>query len=174
MAVDGLGGICWEVVGHHFESIDVGRVFPERKGPQIAVDLVPPAMGHRNYPLWILDEEGVLLGQLTADHARFHTLVDWNGDGCDEIVLPHSRGLFDFRGKRIGTFGMEPQADVYGGRPAEEGEIGNIVLRGDMDGDGIPDVAITAPLAVSVFRNDQGRMPASVAASGCGTNFTLY
>ena len=116
----------------------------------------------------------MLLGQLTADYARFHTLVDWNGDGCDEIVLPHSRGLFDSRGQRIATFAVEPQADVYGGRPAEEGEIGNIVLRGDMDGDGAPDVAITAPDAVYVFRNAHGRASAEFAAPGSGANFTLY
>jgi hypothetical protein len=174
MAVDGNGDVQWELAGHHFESVDIGRVCPEQSAAQILVDLVPPSAGHRNYALWVLDEDGLLLGRIAADYGRFHTLVDWNGDGCEEIVLPHSRGLFDFRGRRIGTFAVEPQGDVYGQRPPEEGEIGNIVLKGDMNGDGIPDVTITGPDAVWIFRNDAGHTPAGDAAPGCGTNFTLY
>jgi hypothetical protein len=174
MVVDGLGDTQWEIAGQHFESIDIGRVCPERPGPQIVVDIVPPAMGKTNNPLWILDEEGVLLGRIMADYTRFHTLVDWNGDGCDEIVLPHGRGLFDARGRRVGTFDMPSQGDFYGGRPPEEGEIGNIVLRGDMDGDGVPDISITAPDATYVFRNEKGHDAPSRAPLGCGPNFSLY
>ena len=172
--VDGNGGVQWEVTGHHFESIDVGRIHPERSGPQILVDLVPPGAGPNENALWVLDEGGELLGQLTAEYCRFHTLVDWAGDGCDEIVLPHSRGLFDSQGRRIGTFAMETQCDVYGGKPREEGETGNIVLRGDMTGSGVSDITITAPNAVYVFRNESDRASGESTPLGCGANFTLY
>ena len=113
-------------------------------------------------------------GNSKAGYSRFHTLVDWNGDGYDEIVVPHERGVFDFRGRRIGTFAMEAQKDLYGGKPPVEGEVGHIVLRGDMDGDGVPDITITAPYRVYVFRNEKGRKPEGPTALGCGTNFTLY
>ena len=174
VAMDGTGRVCWEVTGHHFESIDIGRISPERPGLQMLVDLVPPADGHRNYPLWVVNEDGELLGQLLVDYGRFHTLADWNGDGLDELVVPHTRGLFDCRGERIATFAMPPQADVFGGQPREQGEIGHIVLRGDMSGGGGPDLLLTGPDAVYVFRNEKRRPELPASALGTGTNFTLY
>lgn len=111
---------------------------------------------------------------LKVDYSRFHTLVDWNGDGYDEIVLPHSRGIFDFQGKRIGTFAMETQNDLYDGKPTAEGEVGNIVLCGDMTGDGVPDITITAPHMVYIFKNEKGQKSEKGTALGCGPNFTLY
>ena len=147
---------------------------PELSGPQLLVDLVPPVAGSLNYPLWVLDRDGGLLGELLVEYGRFHTLVDWNGDGCDEIVVPHSRGLFDSRGRRIGTFAMESHADIYGGRPPAEGEIGGIVLRGDLTGGGFPDLAITAPGSVYLFRSDSGVPAENRSAPGSDLNFTLY
>ncbi len=168
LAVDGNGKTQWVVGGHHFESINIGRIHPQRPGPQILVDLVD------TNALWGVDEDGGLLGQLQVDYSRFHTLVDWNGDGYEEIVLPHGRGLFDSQGRRIGTFAMETQDNLYGGKPSAEGEVGNIVLPGDMDGDGVPDITITAPYTVYVFKNEKGRKSQECTAPGCGTNFTLY
>jgi hypothetical protein len=168
VAIDGAGKTQWEIGGHHFESIDVGRVHPQRPGPQVLVDLVD------TNALWLVGENGELLGQLKTGYSRFHTLVDWNGDGYDEIVVPYERGVFDFRGRRIGTFAMESQGDLFGGKPPAEGEIGHIVLRGDVDGDGAADITITAPNKVCVFRNEKGRKLEGPRTLGCGTNFTLY
>lgn len=172
--IDGEGRSVWNLDGHHFESIDIGRICPDRSGPQILVDVVPPSSDSREYPLWVVSEDGELLGELTTKYARFHTLVDWNGDGYEEIIVPYSRGLFNGRGERIGTFAMEPQEDTYGGQPVAEGEVGGIVLGGDMTGDGGPDVCITAPFALSIFRNPKGRKSGKRAGLGCGGNFTLY
>jgi hypothetical protein len=174
MVADGEGRVQWEIAGRHFESIDIGRIHAGRTGPQILVDLVPKAGQADGNTVWALDEHGVLLGRLAAEYTRFHSLVDWNGDGLDEIVLPHARGLFDCEGRRIGTFAMEAATDVYGGMSPAEGEIGNIVLRGDMTGDGVPDVTITAPAQICVFRNESGVARAGRPAPGAGTNFTLY
>jgi hypothetical protein len=168
LVVDGHGKVQGGASGHHFESIDIGRIQPGREGAQILVDLVD------DNSLWILDENCDVCGKLKTEYARFHTLVDWNGDGVDEIVIPHSRGLFDFQGKRIGTFDMEPQADAYGGMPPKEGEIGNILLSGDMTGDGVPDITITGPNMVYIFKNDKSRPTEKNAPLGCGSNFTLY
>lgn len=174
LAVDGNGGILWEIGGHHFESIDLGIVRPDRPGVQLLVDVVPtPAVGDQN-ELWLLGEDGEWLGRIAAEYTRFHTLVDLNGDGVDEILLPHSRGVFDGTGRRIATLAMESQPDLYGGQPLAEGEIGNLVVPGDMNGDGVPDIVITTPQAAYVFTSALAPGRAPRAALGCGSNFTLY
>lgn len=174
MAVDGKGRVRWEIDGPHFESIDVGHIHPGQAEPQLAVDLVPHTGGQPENEVWTLSADGELLGRLRAEYCRFHTLVDWDGDGYDELVLPHARGLFDGRGQRIGTFAMEAQPDLYGGQPHEEGEVGNTVIRGDVTGDGVPDVILTAPGVAYVFANPVSVGARPGAGLGCGTNFTFY
>jgi len=174
LAVDGNGGILWEIGGHHFESIDIGKVRADRPGRQLLVDVVPTAGKGDQNELWLVGEDGEWLGRIAAEYTRFHTLADLNGDGLDEIVLPHSRGLFDGFGRRLGTFVMESQADLYGGKPRAEGEIGNLVVRGDVTGDGVPDVVLTTPLAAYVFQGAPAVVPASRVPLGSGLNFTLY
>lgn len=168
LAVDGKGTLLWAVDGHHFESIDVGRVHPGRPGAQILVDLVD------TNAVWLVDENGDCLGEIKAEYTRFHTLVDWNGDGLDEIVLPHARGLFDWHGQRIGTFAMEPPGDLFGGHSSTEGEIGNVVLHGNLTGGGAADIAITTPGEVCIFRNEAGAKHTPAAPLGTARNFTLY
>jgi hypothetical protein len=43
-----------------------------------------------------------------------------------------------------------------------------------MTGDGVPDITITAPEKVYIFKNEKGRKSNKGTALGCGTNFTLY
>jgi hypothetical protein len=174
LLIDGDGAILWEISGHHFESIDIGKVRPDRPGVQILVDIVPNAARGDGNAVWLLHEDGEWLGEIKAEYTRFHALADLNGDGLDEIILPHSRGLFDGNGRRIGTFAMESQADVYGGRPYAEGEIGHMVVHGDMTGDSVPDVTLTAPLAAYVFKSTPGPLPPRPISLGCGANYTLY
>jgi hypothetical protein len=174
LAVDGNGGVLWEIAGHHFESIDIGKLRADRPGVQLLVDVVPTATVGDQNELWIIGEDGEWLGRIPAEYTRFHTLADLNGDGLDEIILPHSRGVFDGNGRRIGTLDMEAQADLYGGRPYAEGEIGNLVVRGDMNGDGIPDVTLTTPQAAYVFTASPVVGGGPRAPLGCGTNYTLY
>jgi len=174
MAVDGNGGLLWEIGGHHFESIDIGKVRADRPGVQLLVDVVPTAACGDQNELWLVGEDGEWLGRIKAEYTRFHALADLNGDGLDEIVLPHSRGVFDGEGRRTTTLVMESQPDLYGGKPHAQGEIGNIVLRGDMDGDGIADVAITAPESVCVFRSVPPAVAPPRAPLGNGLNATLY
>ncbi|MCC7260953.1 MAG: hypothetical protein IT369_00390 [Candidatus Latescibacteria bacterium] len=172
LAVDGEGQVQWGIAGHHFESIDVGRIHPEGHGAQMLVDVVSSGAGTpaSEDAVWAIDEEGRVLGRLRAEYCRFHTIVDWNGDGLDEIVLPHARGLFDAAGKRLATFVMEAQEDLDGGRPKAEGEVGHLVIRGRMGGAGGPGLGITSPYQLYVFQRETGQE----TTLGCGANFTLY
>ena len=165
--VDGDGRVRWERSGHHFESVDVGRVIPGHAGPQILVDI-----DHRPYgksPLWVLDEKGRSLGQIVTNYSRHHCLLDVDGDGFDEILVAHDGGLYDHRGRRIATFGT-PGLERNEGKPSFEKSL----LAGDMTGDGAPDVLLATPDAVYIYKNDRATKPDRPAPLGTGANFTLY
>ena len=164
--VDGHGKLYWEVSGHHFESVQVGRIHPLHPGPHILVDI-----DHRPYgegPLWVIDASGRRLGQIITDYSRHHRLVDWTGDGAAEIVVGGNQGLYNHRGERIGTFLMP------GSPPAKERSYETSALVGDMTGDGVPDVLFITPARVYIYKNEWGRKPDGPAVLGAGLNVTLY
>ncbi|MHC4300707.1 MAG: hypothetical protein ACYS7Y_25815 [Planctomycetota bacterium] len=165
--IDGNGKTLWEVSGHHFESIDVGCVIGDRPGPQIVVDIDHQPYGKS--PVWVLDEKGALLGQIVTDYSRHHCLLDWTGDGIDEILVAHKGGLYDDKGKRIGTF-HTPGMSASESRTRYEKSM----LIGDMTGKGIPDVIIATPHSVYIYRNTRGRKPDRPVPLGTEFNFTLY
>ena len=164
--VDGNGRVLWEVSGHHFESLDVGRIFPDRPGPHIIVDVDHQPYG--NSPIWILDNNGKLLGRIVTDYSRHHALVDWAGDGSDEIVVAHNGAVYDHRGKRQATL-------VLAASLAAERRFEKSVLVGDMSGDGVPDVTLTTPNRVYIYRNESvPHTDAPETHAGTEPNFTLY
>jgi hypothetical protein len=165
--VDGTGQVLWEVTGHHFESVDVGHIIPNHPGPHILVDIDHQPYGKS--PLWILDEQGRLLGQLVTDYSRHHCLLDWTGDGIDEIIVAHNGGLYNHQGRRIGTFST-PELRPTAGKSQYE----KSVLVGDMTGDGVADVIMAAPNAVYIYENAAGKKPDEPVPLGTEFNFTLY
>ncbi|MFH1744359.1 MAG: hypothetical protein ABIH23_35600 [bacterium] len=154
--VDGNGKTLWEVPGHHFESVNVGKIYPEWLGSQILVDIDHVPKGES--PVWVFSEDGTLLGRLMSDYCRHHKLLDWTGDGYAEIILAYARGVFDRNGKRIATFDVDSQ--------------GGSVMLGDMTGDGIEDITICTPSAVHIFKNENGKKSKKRIPLGCGVNFT--
>jgi hypothetical protein len=123
----------------------------------------------------VFDENGRQLGQIMTDYARHHALIDWTGEGNQQILVAQGRGLFDDRGRRIVTFAMD---NPEGPDPAEM-----LGMVGDMTGDGVPDVLLTTRScsAVYIYKNQNGKHAhaaqghATLAAPlGTGLNFTLY
>jgi len=159
--IDGNGKTIWEIPGSHFESIQTGYIFPGMSEPCMIVDIDHVPKGES--PLWVLGSDGKLLGRITADYCRHHDLLDWTGDGCDEILLAHAHGIFDFNGKRIYTLntGKEP---------------GHSILLGDMTGDSVSDITIVTidPGKVHIFKNEKGKKVNNNIPLGCGVNFTYY
>jgi len=165
--INGNGGVVWELAGRHFESIDVGRVLPGRRGPQILVDIDHQPFGKS--PLWVLDEKGKPLGQIVTNYSRHHCLLDWDGDGLDEIVVAHGAGLYNDQGRRVATLGT-PGSEATDGKPKYE----RSVLAGDMTGDGVADLILATPENIAIYKNTRGRKPDTPLALGTGINFTLY
>jgi hypothetical protein len=164
--VDGTGGIIWEVAGSHFESIDVGRVFPGLSGQQIVVDIDHQPLG--NSPIWTLDEKGELLGRIVTDYSRHHCLLDWTGDGIDEILVAHNGCIYDHNGRRIGVLAV-PGGSLVGKSKGERS-----MLLGDVTGDGVQDVMMATPEKVYIYVNRKGTKGSGPLRLGTEFNFTLY
>jgi hypothetical protein len=165
--IDGNGKVLWEVSGHHFESIDIGRIFPGSAGTAICVDIDHQPFGKS--PIWVLNEQGRPLGQLITDYSRHHCLLDWTGDGIDEILVAHNSGLYNNQGRRIGTFNTQGEELAAGKTNYEKS-----MLIGDMTGDGILDVVITTPYVIYIYRNENGKKSGKAVRLGTEPNFTLY
>lgn len=164
--LDGNGKPLWEVGGEHFESVDVGRICADAEGLQFAVDI-----DHRPWgdgPVWVIDEQGRVRTKIKTDYSRHHALLDWTGDGLDDIVIAQSRMIYDGQGRILATLSMDPKDDANG----EE----RLALTGDFTGDRVPDVLLTtrAMTHVMIYLNELGKKPTSPAPLGTGVNFTLY
>jgi len=165
--IDGNGKVLWEVSGHHFESIDIGHIIPNHAGPHICVDIDHQPYGKS--PVWVLDEQGRPLAQLVTDYSRHHCLLDFTGDGIEEILVVHKGGLYNHQGRRIGTFNT-PGTEMSEGKIKYEKSM----LIGDMIGDGIPDVILATPYNVYIYQNTNGRKSGKSLRLGTEPNFTLY
>jgi len=168
--VDGTGRTLWELTSHHFESADVGDVRPDIAGPEIVVDIDHQPYG--NSPTWILSEDGRLLGTYLTNYGRHHDLVDWNGDGIDEIIFGHARALCDGRGQRLATFAPDSSDLIL--TPEGSGDPEPFVLVGDVTGDGREDVILHSAEQIEIYANPSPQPPRHPVRIGSGLNFTLY
>jgi outer membrane protein assembly factor BamB len=165
--IDGNGRVLWEVSGRHFESIDIGSIMPGSASPVICVDIDHQPYGKS--PIWVLDEQGRRLGRLITDYSRHHCLLDFTGDGIEEILVAHNGGLYDNQGRRIGTFNTPDEKTAAANSKYEKS-----MLIGDMTGDGILDVLIATPYTVYMYENKRGKKSIAPVRLGTEPNFTLY
>lgn len=156
--VDGNGKTVWEITGHHFESIQVGTILPKPRGPHLLVDIDHTPRGESD--LWILDRKGNLCGKIRGEYCRHHALIDWNGDGLEEIVVGHSGAMYGPAGRRIATLSAPIDAGV--------------LLLGDFTGDGICDVARGNPNVLYIYQNESTRKPCTPVPLGTPLNITYY
>jgi hypothetical protein len=163
--LDGEGRVLWEVTGHHFESVDVGRVLPNCSQPQLVVDIDHlPDSG----PVWFFSGDGEPVGRLMTNYARHHCLLDWNGDGFDELIVGDSCGVYDHKGQRIVTLQLPKE-----GFPQEEPHERSLVPA-NMAGEGRASLIVTSPNAAHIFLNEKGVREKGFAELGSERNFTLY
>ena len=124
-----------------------------------------------NGPLWVLDEQGKLLGRIVTNNSRHHCLLDWTGDEIDEILVGDNGTIYNYQGKRIAVLSA-PKA----GEDEAEGEkvAERSILAGDMNGDKICDVLLVTTKAVYIFRNEKGQRSKEPLPLGTEHNLTLY
>ncbi len=161
---DGLGQLVWRVSGSHYESVDVGEIRDDIPGLELVVDIdhlpAPPK------PLCLCDEQGREVGRINTDYTRHHALVDWNGDGLQEIGSAEPRGLFDGCGRRVCSFAVGA-----GERPMLFDSV-------DLTGGGMQDVMLTTvgqdTYKVYLYRNETVGSARRDRPAGTGLNYTLY
>lgn len=157
--VNGDGKTTWSITGHHFESVNIGKVFADVPGKQIIVDIDHRPEGES--PLWVLDENGELLGQIITDGSRHHVLIDWFGAGVESLVMGTAAAMFDDHGRKVAIFDVSKAG---------------MVSKGDLTGDGLPDLIFSSNPGseVCIFKNEQGKSPEGHVSLGTGVNYTLY
>ena len=168
---DGNGLFSWSITGHHFESIDIGKLCPQVAGNQIVVDHPNAPWGRK--PIFLLDENGNILGRILTTESRFHRLIDWTGNGLQEIIIGQSKSMFDGQGKKVATFLMPTPP---GEQPPSSTEESILCATGDMTGDGITDVIYyTNPgTVVYIYKNQSKQKSENKIPLGMGINYTLY
>ncbi len=157
--VNGLGEIQKEALGFHYESIDAGSVFPAIATPQFVIDVDHTAPSEAI--VVVLDANLELLGRLNIDYGRYHALVDWDGDGYDDIIMGDNKAIYNYKGEKICTFQMDGP--------------GRLLQTADIDGDKVKDLLLVNKNIdkVYIFKNSQGK-PSEDCELGTGKNFTLY
>ena len=157
--VDGNGNVVWQLTEYHYQSIDVAKMRDDIPGRQLAVD-----DGSYVLPIHIFDENGNLLEVLpnpAGYSQRIHFTIDWFGNGLESVVIAHPSRMYDGWGAERVYF---DNGGVYPG----------LCMKGDMTGDGVPDVMMTIDHGVCIYKNLLGApLPAGVPM-GTSVNFTLY
>ena len=164
--LNGIGETVWAIDNLHFESIDVCNLCPDIPGKQLVIDVgafIPP-----HCLIWVVHEDGTLLGKLFVHGSRFHFPIDWLGTGQDYMLIGGERSMFNGKGEKMGIFKL----------PGELGDPDNdeICARGDMTGNGVPDVVFSADSGheVYIFRNENGAASAPGLPQLTKLNYTFY
>ena len=168
--LDGNGKTLWGLAVRHFESIDVGRLSRAGAGPQIAVDIA-----HRAYQkgtIEVLGADGSLLGEYVCGDSRHHRLIDWNGDGLEEILVGQEQRLLDATGRCVARFGpLDAFRRTTPVPPDEDHEP--FAMVGDLDGDERPEIILYSSKKILIYRSEKAAKVPGLKL-GTGVNVTLY
>ncbi len=168
--LDGSGKTLWDLRGRHYESVDVGRLSRTASAPQIAVDIA-----HQPYQkgsIQVIDANGGLLGEYVCGDSRHHRLIDWDGDGVEELLVGQEQRLLDATGRCVARFGpIDAFRRPTPVPPDEDHEP--FALVGDLDGDERPEIILYSKKSILIYRSEKAaKVPA--LKLGTGANVTLY
>ena len=136
-------------VALHFQSARAAEIRPDIPGKEIVADIAgdPLPLADR---LMVIDMKGNVLGSYVADYTRFHEVIDWNGDGVMEIIIPRADGIFDGSGRRLVRFLNPPPHPTDRETP--------FCYAADVYGDGNDDVILLDDSSIRIYSNR--RLPA--------------
>ena len=169
--LDGTGRTLWEMSGHHFESVDVGRIREASPTWDLVVDI--DHRQHGDSPTWLISAAGEHIGTYTTNYSRFHPLVDIDSDGLQEIILAHARSVCDGQGIQQACFAPDADFQRVAHRREQSGDPGPFALVGDMTGNGTRDIIIHTDQKALLYKNPHP-VPGEQPEIGSGINFTLY
>jgi hypothetical protein len=168
--VDGEGALKRVLMGEHYESIDVGKVRADLPGKQIVVDVAHQTF--RKGALSLFDSEGSILGSYLCGDSRHHRLIDWDGDGTEEILAAQEQRLLDGNGQcvfRLGPTDAFKRATPV--PPDQDHEPFGLI--GDLDGDERPEIILYSMKRILIYRSENAARVPSLKL-GTGVNVTLY
>lgn len=166
------GDFLWrqrpDITDFHFQSTWVGEVRRDTPGYEIMVDdgHAPPGRAR----LAMLDQRGRWLGAFYVSYPRFHRLMDWDGDGVMEIVIPPDHLLCDGRGRPVVRLAGAPELSAAGA----ETPIPRIA---DVCGDGRDELILFNADSILVYTNPEPArrpFPAQPPVQERYYNFTYY
>ncbi len=167
--VNGEGHIIWEDSGKHFESIDVGKFNRDNPDPQFYIDIDHTGFGDALG--YYYDINGNHFGITNLNYGRQHRCVDWNGDGCEEIVIANELAIINGKGERLSSLEFkEPEGSRL--PPQEENWPKMAVSILDLSGKGNGDIVLHNPFSVCVYLNQSPRRNSQKRWDD--VNFTFY
>ena len=92
-----------------------------------------------------------------ADFGHSLGVLDWNGDGRDDLMVGDAISEGWVYGHRGTEFGLEElplwvmKGELYGAGP----NFGAVLAGGDLDGDGLDEIAVTGGDGVSIFAGEE-------------------
>ena len=95
--------------------------------------------------LMLFDAKGNIIGSYLPDYTRFHDLIDWNGDGVMEVIIPRADGIFDAAGKQLVRFLNPPPHPTDRETP--------FCYVADMFNDGNDDVILLDDSSIRIYSN---------------------
>jgi len=147
IVTDHLNRRVWQMrpkVVLHFQSARAAELRPDIPGKEIVVDIAgdpKPSLDR----LMIVDMKSNILGSYWPDYTRFHDIIDWDGDGVMEIIIPRADGIFDSRGHQLVRF-LDPP-------PHPKDRETPFCYVADVYNDGNDDVVLLDDSSIRIYNN---------------------
>jgi hypothetical protein len=158
MVMSELGGeIMWQqrpaVEDFHFQSVHLGELRPDIPGYEIVSDEGWARPGRGRLALltawgeWLGSTAwGEWLGSYYVSYPRFQRLMDWEGDGVMELVIPSDGVLVDGQGRLRVRLASAPLLDG-------PGEMSPMAFVADLLGDGRDELVLLNARRIVVYAN---------------------
>ena len=169
--LDGNGKTLWDTGGQHYR---VHRCRPHLQATfRVGRSrLTSPTRLSRKAPSGSSIRKASTSGSYFCGDSRHHRLIDWDGDGTDEILAGQEQRLLDGKGQCVLRFGPTDAFKRATPVPPDQ-DHEPFGLVGDLDGDERPEIILYSMKKILVYRSEKAAKVPSLKL-GTGVNVTLY